>query len=196
MADLKDFYPPIVPETSAALAAQVSDETGTGSLVFAGSPALTGTPTAPTAVTGTNTTQIATTAFVQQELGSLGGGSGLTPVKITNANSPYAASSGELIQVDASGGAVVITAPASGSDVYFGVIDYGSSISSTNTVTVNRQGLDTFIDGVETSIVLNTANSFAFFSLDSTDTVYQIGPWSDALGSGNLQETIIISMGN
>ena len=32
------------------------------------SPALTGTPTAPTAVTTTNTTQIATTEFVQQEI--------------------------------------------------------------------------------------------------------------------------------
>lgn len=32
------------------------------------SPALTGTPTAPTAATGTNTTQIATTAFVQNEI--------------------------------------------------------------------------------------------------------------------------------
>jgi hypothetical protein len=32
------------------------------------SPALTGTPTAPTAATTTNTTQVATTAFVQQEL--------------------------------------------------------------------------------------------------------------------------------
>jgi hypothetical protein len=35
------------------------------------SPALTGTPTAPLAVTGTNTTQIATTSFVQQELNIL-----------------------------------------------------------------------------------------------------------------------------
>lgn len=35
------------------------------------SPDLTGTPTAPTAATTTNTTQIATTAFVQQELGAL-----------------------------------------------------------------------------------------------------------------------------
>lgn len=34
------------------------------------SPALTGTPTAPTAATTTNTTQLATTAFVQQELAS------------------------------------------------------------------------------------------------------------------------------
>lgn len=50
--------------TSAELAGVISDETGTGALVFAGSPALTGTPTAPTAAGGTNTTQIATTAFV------------------------------------------------------------------------------------------------------------------------------------
>ena len=39
--------------------------TVTGNIV---SPTLTGTPTAPTATTGTNTTQIATTAFVQQEI--------------------------------------------------------------------------------------------------------------------------------
>jgi len=35
------------------------------------SPSLTGTPTAPTASTGTNTTQLATTAFVQQEIAAL-----------------------------------------------------------------------------------------------------------------------------
>ena len=34
------------------------------------SPALTGTPTAPTASANTNTTQLATTAFVQQEIGT------------------------------------------------------------------------------------------------------------------------------
>ena len=35
------------------------------------SPTLTGTPKAPTANAGTNTTQIATTAFVQTEIGNL-----------------------------------------------------------------------------------------------------------------------------
>ena len=50
--------------TSAQLAAAISDETGSGPLVFADSPALTGTPTAPTAVAGTNNTQLATTSFV------------------------------------------------------------------------------------------------------------------------------------
>lgn len=38
------------------------------------SPALTGTPTAPTAASGTNTTQIATTAFVQDAVNQAAGG--------------------------------------------------------------------------------------------------------------------------
>jgi len=41
-----------------------STSTGTGSLVLNTSPALSGIPTAPTAAAGTNTAQIATTAFV------------------------------------------------------------------------------------------------------------------------------------
>ena len=40
--------------------------TGTGSVVLSDSAALTGVPTAPTAAAGTNTTQLATTAFVSQ----------------------------------------------------------------------------------------------------------------------------------
>ena len=51
--------------TSAELAGVISDETGSGSLVFATSPTLAGTPQAPTAVVGTSNTMIATTAFVQ-----------------------------------------------------------------------------------------------------------------------------------
>lgn len=58
--------------TSAQLAATISDETGTGFAVFSDSPALTGTPTAPTAAPGTNTTQLASTAFVQGATGGIG----------------------------------------------------------------------------------------------------------------------------
>lgn len=39
--------------------------TGTGSMVLSASPTITGAPLAPTAALGTNTTQLATTAFVQ-----------------------------------------------------------------------------------------------------------------------------------
>lgn len=50
------------------------------------SPVLTGTPTAPTANAGTNDTQIATTAFVQREIGAAGGGDMMKTVYDTNNN--------------------------------------------------------------------------------------------------------------
>ena len=49
-----------------------SAATGTGGVVLAASPTLTGVPLAPTASPGTNTTQIATTAFVTAATGTLG----------------------------------------------------------------------------------------------------------------------------
>jgi len=51
--------------SSANLLAAITDETGTaGSLVFSISPALTGSPTAPTQAANDNSTKIATTAYV------------------------------------------------------------------------------------------------------------------------------------
>lgn len=71
------------------------------------SPAFTGTPTAPTATAGTNTTQIATTAFVQAAVSSSGGGTvtsvGLTvPTGLSVSGSPIT-SSGTLAISLASG---------------------------------------------------------------------------------------------
>ena len=50
----------------------VTTSTGTGSVVLSASPTFTGSPLAPTAAPGTSTTQIATTAFVQNVAGALG----------------------------------------------------------------------------------------------------------------------------
>lgn len=50
--------------TSAQLATSLTDETGTGSIVLSASPTFTGAPLSPTAALLTNTTQIATTAYV------------------------------------------------------------------------------------------------------------------------------------
>jgi hypothetical protein len=49
----------------------VNTSTGTGSVVLSASPTFTGTPLAPTASSGTNTTQLATTAFVTSALTAL-----------------------------------------------------------------------------------------------------------------------------
>lgn len=57
--------------TSAQLATSLSDETGTGSVVFSASPTFTGAPLSPTAALLTNTTQIATTAFVLANAGEI-----------------------------------------------------------------------------------------------------------------------------
>jgi hypothetical protein len=46
--------------------------TGTGSMVLSAGPTFTGAPAAPTATAGTNTTQLATTAFVTTALSGLG----------------------------------------------------------------------------------------------------------------------------
>jgi hypothetical protein len=56
---------------SAGLAAALLDKTGTGVAVFNAGPSFTGVPMAPTAATNTNTTQIATTAFVMGQVSLL-----------------------------------------------------------------------------------------------------------------------------
>ena len=70
-ARLEDKLSAFAATTSSELAGVISDETGTGALVFASSPTLSGTPLAPTASSGTNTTQIATTAFVRGEISAV-----------------------------------------------------------------------------------------------------------------------------
>jgi hypothetical protein len=50
----------------------VTTSTGTGNTVLSASPTFTGVPAAPTAAFGTNTTQLATTAFVQAAMYPVG----------------------------------------------------------------------------------------------------------------------------
>lgn len=71
-------------------AADLSDgTTGSGAVALAVSPALTGTPTAPTATASTNTTQVATTAFVETAVSpvtdslNVNGSTVVTPFSIT-----------------------------------------------------------------------------------------------------------------
>ncbi len=60
--------------SSANLRTAVTDETGSGgSLVFSTSPTLTGTPLVPTAAAGTDTTQIASTAFAMDAIRKVAG---------------------------------------------------------------------------------------------------------------------------
>ena len=78
--------------TSAALLAALTDETGTGAAVFAGSPTFTGTPTLPTGTIGVtqaagdNSTKLATTAFVAGAAVAAMAINGFLPSSITGTN--------------------------------------------------------------------------------------------------------------
>jgi len=100
--------------------------TGTGNVVFSASPALTGVPTAPTANAGTNTTQIATTAFVTAVAGSLGtlSSQNANAVAITGGTITGTTVNGNVVGSNSIGARTVSTsAPAGGSngDVWYRV---------------------------------------------------------------------------
>lgn len=103
-----------------------STSTGSGSVVLSTSPALSGTPTAPTAAQGTNSTQIATTAFVANAVSNAGGGTvssvGLSlPSMFTVTGSPVT-SSGTL-SVSYSGTALPVANGGTGSTTASGAIN-------------------------------------------------------------------------
>ena len=122
--------------SSANLAAAVTGETGSGALVFATSPTLAGTPLAPTASTGTNTTQIATTAFVQNQIGAIaagvvsfsGGSTGLTPATATTG----AVTLGGILDVDNGGTGTATPALVAGTNVTITGTWPNQTINSTN----------------------------------------------------------------
>lgn len=89
--------------------------TVSGTTSFSGSAALQGTPTAPTAGTGTNTTQIATTQFVQSAVGSLASVLNLTNWSISETFAIQTAS----ITIATPASVTVPAAPANGTAVAF-----------------------------------------------------------------------------
>jgi hypothetical protein len=152
---------------------------GTGTTIaLSASPALTGTPTAPTAAGGTNTTQIATTAYVvgtafssalPGQAGNAGkyvttdgttaswafipaGGISYTAVKTSN----YSAAVNDGVQTNTSGGSFTVTLPATpavGDQVI--VTDSGGAWA-TNNLTVGRNG--STIDGLAEDLICNISS--------------------------------------
>jgi len=96
--------------------------TGSGTIiVYSVSPTLTGTPTAPTASAGTNTTQIATTAFVQ------------TAKAWEYENANFTAVAGHKYQVSTTGTVVTMTLPFSPANMdSIEVQDFALSFSTHN----------------------------------------------------------------
>jgi hypothetical protein len=118
----------------------VITSTGTGSNVLSGSPALTGTPTAPTAAAGTNTTQLATTAFVLANsggmtlLGTLNTTSG-TAHSLTNIAAGYRKLYAELDGVSGTGTGIALSVALSSTNgAGYGGVYTLASLAAANTL--------------------------------------------------------------
>jgi len=157
--------------SSANLAAAVTDETGTGALVFAASPTLSGTPLAPTASPGTNTTQVATTAFVGAAITA----QGLGTIATQNANN-VAVTGGsitgitDLAVADGGTGASTFTANSV-------VLGNGTSSLSGNMVAPSTAGKVLASNGT-TWVSTTIASSGAKLGLGITGETWNTGGYS------------------
>jgi hypothetical protein len=126
----------------------VSTSTGTGNNVLSASPTLTGTPLAPTAALNTNTTQIATTAFVQTQIGAIS--SGVTSV---TASPPLASSGGATPNITLSG--ALPTANGGTGNIY----GAATSVATTNFTIAEIGGVLVFKYGTTTIATMDSTGN-------------------------------------
>ena len=145
-----------------------SDRTAFNAKADLASPAFTGTPTAPTAATGTNTTQIATTAFVQT----------------TNLNSAI-----PQVQMfgDGGEGAVTITAATALNDDKF-----YSSLTISGAGSINTAGFRVFVNGTldltaAGANAIHNPGSDAAATISSAGTPGRVGLGATVSGAGSAQ---------
>lgn len=142
------------------------------------SPAFTGTPTAPTATTGSNTTQVATTAYVKAEITALALGNmstqaksavditggtivGITDLAVADGGTGASSLTGVVI----GNGTSAMTAVAPGTS--------GNVLTSNGTNWVSGAG---FLKGMNKVSVLNSSSSGALSSTVSSSTFGGITP--------------------
>jgi hypothetical protein len=144
--------------------------TGTGNMVLSASPTFTGAPIAPTATTGTNTTQIATTAFVQASTAALGLGTMATQ----NANN-VAITGGTM-----SGMTTVAGGAHSGTTATFSGAVSGTTIGGTTiTASVQFSGSGAGLTGTASSLSIGGNAATATNSTNATNLT----------GSGTISST-------
>jgi hypothetical protein len=127
----------------------------TGGVAILASPAFTGTPTAPTASVGTNTTQLATTAFVNSQ-----GLYDAVTVFIGTGNYTMLATDQIVVINKTTGAATAVTLPATPSIGRCCVVKDGKGDAATNNITV--AAASGTIDGLSTLTMDQPYESYTF----------------------------------
>ena len=168
-------------------------ETAVNSKANTNSPTLTGTPAAPTAATTTNTTQIATTAFVQQEINAIPAVdlSSLYPVGSIYMNASDNTNPGTLIGFGTwvAFGAGRVPVGIDSTDTDFDTAEETGG-AKTHTLTVNE--LPAHTHSVPNSGSQN--NSFDSGTTVGNDTTGTSGSTGGGQAHNNLQPYIVVYM--
>ena len=140
------------------------------------SPALTGTPTAPTAAAGTNTTQIATTAFVQSA-------GGLVLIASQSFSSVFSVSVNSCFTSTYSNYLVVFrcTARSNASETLFRVRASGADAFGNDYATVRTTSTENTGPGRSTSV--NTSSFYLFYGGTGAHSVTTIQVGGPALAA-------------
>ena len=149
----------------------VADVSGAAPLA---SPAFTGTPTAPTAAANTNTTQVATTAFVTSALSSAG-----LPSQSGN-NGKFLTTNGTTASWASSAGV-----PYSGATGAVNLGDYNLTVRG---IKIGTSGTDNFALGLNTVIgrdaLTNTTNGYNNTAIGNTALKLNVGGYNNiAIGN-------------
>lgn len=129
------------------------------------SPALTGTPTAPTAAAGTNTTQIATTAFVKSAVDTSASGLKIFKTVKVGSTSIVADSATDTLTLEA-GDNITLTPDATNDKVTIAATDTTYSAATTSAAGLMSAADKEKLDGIATGANKTTVDS----SLSSTST--------------------------
>jgi hypothetical protein len=189
-----------------ATSATNATTTGTGSVVLQASPALTGSPTATTPLTSDNSTRIATTAFVNNFIGSFGvlsfsgGATGLTPSTATVG----AVVLGGILNV-ANGGTGLSTTPTNGQILIGNGLGYtlttltaGTGLTITNgsgsiTPSISNTGVSAGTYGsasVIPQITVNAQGQITSVTNQSTNAPSYQGTWNASTNTPTLTSSV------
>lgn len=147
----------------------VTAVTGTGSVVLAVSPALTGTPTAPTAANRTSTTQVATTAFVTTQTRELLTASRAYFVRTDGSDSNNGlanTSGGAFLTLQKAYNTIVNTLDTGGQSVTVNIADGTYTAGITMSFPWSGGGQIVFTGNASTpdNVFINALGNYAFFN--------------------------------
>lgn len=154
------------------------------------SPTFTGTPKAPTAAAGTNTTQIATTAFVKTAVGNSSTNLDIFKTVKVGDTSVSAANNADTLTIEA-GNNVTITPDAPSKKVTITATDttYSAATQSENGLmsSTDKKKLDEIAAGAEVNVVksVDTTAGTSGINLSLTSGKLDVSITSGSVASGN-----------